>query len=484
MRLSGARQAVLVAAVALGGYVAARAQQPNPAHVQPAGTASADPNLPKGKGVVLLFANPLGANGIAYAYQGRDIPTALVVNFGDRRQHIMVYLGYNDQGTWMYEQDTVYLLKGSTFRRAPVNSVAEVPNGLKNPSPQYLTDHTGMAVGRTVAASAGSYSNDPEFPNASGEVAVLPNQYRITKVFYQYPNGPNAPPYVTTDGDSTPLLYWGYNDDGTWFNGFVLKGHVFARTVESDFKVYDLPLGLENPAPEYHMHFPPASVLNRKLYGDDPNFPASAGSVLLAPNPLHAQEISYFYDSIDPEKRPVVKIHFATLDIDPHYLGHDSQGSWLFNGTEIYLLKGDKLWLSDVHDAEHVPNDLRDGSPLYLSTHPGTAATSHGAPYAYNIVFSTAQDGSVWVSYTLKNYGPDDVPMKLKVMRPNAHALPPEGLPPVVLGDLNSGTWVWFGEGSDQGKAAIFYNDFGTGLSWVFVTLQQAQQYMTAGGTR
>jgi len=63
--------------------------------------SAADPNLPKGKGIVVLASNPLGATAVAYAYQAGDIPTALAVPFGGQI-HGMVYLGFNSEGTWMY----------------------------------------------------------------------------------------------------------------------------------------------------------------------------------------------------------------------------------------------------------------------------------------------------------------------------------------------------------------------------------------------
>lgn len=471
MLLVNVMRVALAGAIALGG---AQAQQP--------ASNSADPNLPKGKGLVMLAPNPLGAKAVAYAYLAGDIPTALTVGFADQ-PHGMVYLGYNDEGTWMYESNDVYVLKGTTFRRAAVKSLADVPKGLKNPSPQYLADHANAAPGKEVTAAAGKYSDDPNFPSARGEVALRPNPYNIKKLFYQYPNGPKSAPLVQSDGHTVAaFLYLGYNDEGTWFSGgWVLKGDLLSKTPPG-FTGNMLPLGVKNPSPEYFQHFPLPQVLYRNLYGDDPNLPASAGNIELAPNPMGAQAVTYFFQMNDPELRPAVEIDFKDSYRNPHYLGHNEQGSWIAYGHDIYLLRGKQLSLADAKSTEQTPKDLKDGSPLYCSAHPGLVCIPHRAPLAFDPKFATTPDGNTSLTYELDTVQPGGsslrTPLKFKVTRPSPNAVVPAGFVPVVIKPDNVGTWIWIGEGAEAGKAALFYHDVTNILVWILLTPEQAGQYL------
>ncbi len=454
-------------------------------------SVASDPNLPQGKGLVVLAPNPLGATAVAYAYQAGDIPTALAVPFGGQI-HGMVYLGFNAEGTWMYEQDAVYILKGNVFRRASVKSPAEVPNGLKNPSPQYLADHGGVpAGGKAGAAANGPYGEDPNFPNARGEIALRANTFNIKKLFYHYPAGPKSLPIVEADhsvgGGGAFLLYQGYNEDGTWFQGrMVLKGDLLAQA-PANFSIYSLPLGLKNPAPEYFQHTPFPTVFFRSLYGDDPNFPKSAGNIVLAPNALGAQCITYWFNPWDEKWQPAVLIYFADK-VNGRYLGHNAQGSWIaaFDASQaIYILNGNQLSLAPAKSLEQVPNDLKDASDLYTSHHPGTKLTPHNAPYFAGAMVTREGDET---SATIVPTGFNNVHgyqvgaagdvMKFRVRRPAPNAVAPAGLPPIFRREDGQGTWVWIGEGTEKGKAAIFNFDHLTGLIFVMVTPEQAAQYL------
>ncbi len=469
----------------------------------------ADPNLPKGGGIVILAPNAFKATAVAYAYQAGSIPFALTIGFPGAPRG-MVYLGFNAEGTWMYDRDEVYLLKGKTLRRASVNSVAEVPNGLKNPSPQYLADHAGSAAGGEVPVSTGQYAEDPNLPNARGEITLRANPYNIKKLTYHYPAGPKAAPLVETGVPAVTtqsfLKYVGYNDEGTWFfDGYLLKGDRLLK-LNLGAAIGSM-LTLKNPAPEVLRHFPAPSVVYRNLYGSDPNLKAAIGIITLDRNTADAIALSYVF--LSTESGPRVTLHFADKDQAATYLGYNEQGTWL-QAERIYVLNSKQLTLAAATTLAGTPNNLQDGSERYCKAH-NLVYTPHRAPLAKEIKIAANDDGSATIYYMLETLQSNSLepiltPMKFLVRRPSVNASAPPGLPPIVLKHCNVGAWVWIGDGAAAGKAGLFYFDMSSGsdgsvpsaadsggacpreanselvngdyLVWFFITPQQAAQYL------
>ena len=103
---------------------------------------SPDPNLPAYRGEFKPDPNPEGVVFIRYTWRDRNTPVIdIFMNTG--MSHEMSYIGYNDQGAWMTQNDTgrMFLLKGKSFRLAPVQTMEAMPNGLKNPTNGYLDLH-------------------------------------------------------------------------------------------------------------------------------------------------------------------------------------------------------------------------------------------------------------------------------------------------------------------------------------------------------
>jgi hypothetical protein len=103
----------------------------------------------------------------------------------------------------------------------------------------------------------------------------------------------------------------------------------------------------------------------------------------------------------------------------------------------------------------------------------GQAKQATGAPYAENPAITRGADGTYWLSYTLKNFSPTDMAMKLKVARAASKA-PFPGWPAPVLGPGNNGIWIWIGEGLQQGIALLFDLDPSGKLTWMFLPPQIA----------
>jgi hypothetical protein len=82
------------------------------------------------------------------------------------------------------------------------------------------------------------------------------------------------------------------------------------------------------------------------------------------------------------------------------------------------------------------------------------------------------------LSYTLKNFGPSDIPTKGKVARPKVKTAPAPGAPEPVVGAGNVGSWIWIGEGPFQGQAAVFNMDASGTLTWVYVSPDVAAKYL------
>ena len=92
--------------------------------------------------------------------------------------------------------------------------------------------------------------------------------------------------------------------------------------------------------------------------------------------------------------------------------------------------------------------------------------------------------GTCWLSFVVTQSESADMGVKLKVSRPAAGS-PEPGLPVAVLGPGASGSWVWIGEGAENGKAALFTLDNAAGrVTWVVLTPRIAREYLRPAGRR
>lgn len=92
--------------------------------------------------------------------------------------------------------------------------------------------------------------------------------------------------------------------------------------------------------------------------------------------------------------------------------------------------------------------------------------------------------GTCWLSFVVTQPKSADMGVKLKVTRPVAGS-PEPGLPAAVLGPGASGSWIWIGEGTEDGMAALFTLDNAAGrVTWVVLTPRIAREYLRAAGNR
>jgi hypothetical protein len=88
-------------------------------------------------------------------------------------------------------------------------------------------------------------------------------------------------------------------------------------------------------------------------------------------------------------------------------------------------------------------------------------------------------NGICWLSFIVKGPQTAELAVKLKVARPNANA---PGLPVPVLGPGDRGSWIWIGEGKQEGKAALFNLDAADNLTWDVLTPRDALKYLPSAG--
>jgi hypothetical protein len=107
--------------------------------------------------------------------------------------------------------------------------------------------------------------------------------------------------------------------------------------------------------------------------------------------------------------------------------------------------------------------------------HAGTKVRTEAATIAFD------NKGTCWLSFVVIRPKASDLGVKVKVARPVAGA-PEPGLPEAVLGPQGRGSWIWIGEGSERGKAALFTLDDGGHVTWVALTPQIALEYLPPAG--
>ncbi len=167
------------------------AQPSNPALARSDGRAgaSADPNLPNPSGgFVTLAPNPQGQEVVAYAWQGSDVPPQVFVSsMKGTRKVAMSYFGYDDEGTWIMGEGSVYVLKGNILRKTDLQ-VRQLPKNLRNGSPAYFSytgidpDKPKQDAGQTPSSAAPSGSRRPPHAPSASEQAAAPAGGRDARI--------------------------------------------------------------------------------------------------------------------------------------------------------------------------------------------------------------------------------------------------------------------------------------------------------------
>jgi hypothetical protein len=107
----------------------------------------------------------------------------------------------------------------------------------------------------------------------------------------------------------------------------------------------------------------------------------------------------------------------------------------------------------------------------------GAARAQTSLPVTEDATVAFDGKGVCWLSFIVKEPQADELAIKLKVVRPTAKA-PGPGLPVPVAGRGDRGSWLWIGEGAQQGKAALFTLSAAGALTWQALTPRVAQMYL------
>jgi len=378
-------------------------------------------------------------------------------------------------------------------------------------------------------------NGDADFPSNRGVIDLAPNSLGADRLTYFCCSGDGPWPDVQvgagrtrtlTSSTTMELVYLGYNGDGSWLvkredtsQIFVFRGNTLTKSAARS--IAETPAGLNNPSPVYTWEHSPKPAASPTVVdgprSNDPNLPsASGGWIALAPNAMGQTVLAYAWtQGIDTPPFITVSEYHGTLKRNMSYMGYNDQGTWIAADSALYVLKGDVLTRKNLTH-EQLPRDLQNGSAAYFAytgTEPGRKASAGSAasgkktgnpagnnaavattntpapkppeqpptpsgPYAEHPSFTHDPDGTVWLSYTLKNFGPAGIPIKGKVSRPTIRSAPAPGLPTPAIGPNDTGTWVWIGDGAFQGQAAIFNYDSAGKLTWTYIPPDAAAKYV------
>jgi hypothetical protein len=107
----------------------------------------------------------------------------------------------------------------------------------------------------------------------------------------------------------------------------------------------------------------------------------------------------------------------------------------------------------------------------------GAARAQISLPVAEDATVAVDGRGVCWLSFIVKEPQAAELAVKVKVARPTAKA-PGPGLPVPVAGRGDRGSWIWIGEGAQQGKAALFTLSAAGNLTWEVLTPRVARMYL------
>jgi hypothetical protein len=107
----------------------------------------------------------------------------------------------------------------------------------------------------------------------------------------------------------------------------------------------------------------------------------------------------------------------------------------------------------------------------------GAARAQTSLPVTEDATVAVDGNGVCWLSFMVKEPKAAELAIKIKVSRPTAKA-PGPGLPVPVAGRGDRGSWIWIGEGAQQGKAALFTLSAAGNLTWEALTPRVARMYL------
>jgi hypothetical protein len=113
----------------------------------------------------------------------------------------------------------------------------------------------------------------------------------------------------------------------------------------------------------------------------------------------------------------------------------------------------------------------------------GGDARAQTAPATEDATVAVDGNGVFWLSFIVKEPQADELAIKVKVARPVTKA-PGPGLPVPVVGRGDRGSWLWIGEGAQQGKAALFTLSAAGNLTWQALTPRIARMYLPSARER
>ena len=113
----------------------------------------------------------------------------------------------------------------------------------------------------------------------------------------------------------------------------------------------------------------------------------------------------------------------------------------------------------------------------------GGAAHAQTVPATEDATVAVDGNGVCWLSFIVMEPQAGELAIKVKVVRPSANA-PRPGLPVPVLGRGDRGSWLWIGEGAQQGKAALFTLSAAGNLTWELLTPRVARMYLPSARER
>jgi len=113
----------------------------------------------------------------------------------------------------------------------------------------------------------------------------------------------------------------------------------------------------------------------------------------------------------------------------------------------------------------------------------GAARAQTSLPATEDATVAVDGNGVCWLSFIVKEPQAAELAIKIKVARPVAKA-PAPGLPVPVAGRGDRGSWLWIGEGAQQGKAALFTLSAAGNLTWEALTPRVARMYLPSERAR